>query len=63
MLPGASYDDVCVRVRRAHTGERPRCVGEEKRFERDRLFSPGFTENRWNNATRKLREVITECQM
>jgi len=38
MLPGASYDDVCVRVRRAHTDDK------EKRFERDRLFSPGFRE-------------------
>lgn len=45
MLPGASYGDVCVRVRCAHTGERATCrAGKEKRFERDRLFSPGFRE-------------------
>lgn len=44
MLPGASYGDVCVRVRCAHTGERPCRAGKEKRSERDRLFSPGFRE-------------------
>lgn len=40
MLPGTSYDDVCVRVRRVH--KRPRRDGQEKRFKRDRLLSSGF---------------------
>lgn len=35
MLPGASYGNVCVRVRRTHTAERPRLDGKEKRFERE----------------------------
>jgi len=56
MLPGASYSNVYVRVRRTYTGERPRLAGKEKRFERDRLFSPRFhefAENRYDIMQRE----------